>query len=194
MLEQTKEYAEMAVNRLIMQYKEYSYLSDLIKQIEEKIFIAMAKIAKEKSIDLVQIKEGMDDYPEVISLEKQKQIYARLLNRVSDEMTFATPLIWMMYKHKAYQGTSTEIATIEDFRRHCQPVDYICGKRYRFLLQELDVKIDQESEFTGKAHLNELYFNEVILQASCDSDFMEKWLANEYFIADNRINKWNILS
>jgi len=194
MLEQIKEYAEMAVDRLIMQFKEYSFLSNLIKQIDEKMFLVMAKIAKESSRDLVQIKEEVSDHPELIALEKQKQIHIRLLARLSDEMTFANPLIWMMYKHKAYQGTSTEIATIEDFRRHCEPADYICGKRYRFLLKELDIKIDDEGSFAGKASLKDLYSHKSILQASLDNSFMQKWQENEYRITNNHINKWSISS
>lgn len=194
MLDSLMTYATMAVDRLIRQYQEYVHLDAEIKQLDEQAFLLMGKLAKEHELSLADIQTKRSDYPELVSLDLQKKIYERMLNRLSDEMTFANPLIWMMYKHKAYKGTSTEIATIDDFRRHCAPVDYICGKRYRFLVEKLHGKLDSEELFPSDTSLDHLYRDEIILELCMDPDFMKEWQEQEYKISQNRINKWNSLS
>ena len=162
------------VDRLIVQYKEYLFLSAVVSEAETKA--VLAKIS------------GTNTSGEL-------GIVKKIQNRLSDEMTFYTPHIWMLYKHRAYSGTAKEIATVSDFIDHCSPEGYICTKRFKFLeawlkenkqvnIRELLLEDDSFSTLIRHPELQELETNEHLIQ---------QWLEHEFAIVDNTIAKWQNL-
>lgn len=177
--EQLLQHADIAVQRLILQYKEYTLLESYVRAADVELFQRLAVLARETSQD-----PGRLQAPEA---EQKKQLLLALRQRISDEMTFANPTVWMMYKHKAYRGTSQELATLDDFRRHCAPADYICGKRFRFFTSRFPTAFDA---FDANISLADVYQHDAVTQASLDPAFMAEWQNHEYHIAGNRIAKW----
>lgn len=173
------EHAEIAVQRLMMQYNEYLLLDRYLRQIEEERFVRLADLAKQTGKPVSMLRDTPPD--------ESAALVQTLQQRVSDEMTFANPLIWMMYKHRAYKDTSQEIATLDDLRRHCAPADYVCGKRFRFFNLRHPGVLDA---FAPTTQLNDVYLHDSVLAASQDHSFMQEWQTHEYAIADNRIAKW----
>jgi len=170
---QTKKelyFYELVVKRLIMQFKEYEHLNLLIKDIENKKFIYKLK----KNYKLT---EAIDYKLNLLKLDQQ---------RISDEMIFANPVVWMMYKYEAYKNTNNEIKTVEDFVNHCSPVGYICTKRFKFVSKYLDIK----NLFRLKDKLSKVYKSEALLKIVNNPNFMKSWKENEYLIKDNKISKW----
>ena len=107
--------ARAAVDRLLDMYDEYKTLAAKITAAERRL--ALAKL---KNSGVEQIRIELDNL-----LHSQQQL--------SDDMTFDTPLIWVMYKFEAYQDEAQPIRTMHDFRLHCSKPDYICTKRFIFL-------------------------------------------------------------
>ena len=107
--------ARAAVDRLLDMYDEYETLTAKIAAAERRL--ALAKL---KNSDVEQIRIELDD------LRRDQQ-------RLSDGMTFDTPLVWVMYKFEAYKDEAQPIRTMHDFRLHCSKPGYICTKRFIFL-------------------------------------------------------------
>lgn len=164
------DFYELVVKRLIMQFKEYEHLNLLIKDVESKKFIYKLK----KNYKLT---EELDNKLNLLKLDQQ---------RVSDEMTFANPIIWIMYKYKAYKDTNNEIKTVEDFINHCSPVGYICTKRFKFVSRYMKFN----KLFDLKDNLSKVYKSEALLKIVNNAKFMKLWKQNEYLIKDGRISKW----
>ena len=177
------KYCEDVVDRLIMQYKEYVFLNDHIKKLENDKF---AELLKKKDSDKLQT---IDDKLSLIKID---------LDQVSNEMTFANPIIWMMYKYKAYKDTSSEISTLGDFRKHCEPDGYICTERYKFLCKYLkdnyEKDIEDKSIYSDRIDLSDFYIQDFLVKLSQDTKFMNLWKRNEYLISRNKVNKWHTQS
>ncbi len=187
-------FSGQVADRLIMQYGEYVFLSAKIKGLEDEKFRMILAIAKERSIGvqdaLKQEADGM--------LKRMNEIIALYridLERVSDEMTFPNPLIWMTYKYKAYKGTSSEIATMGDFRRHCAPAGYICTARFGFMRDYMEdknrININDKARYPDEIKLPDFYLSKEAVGLLADTDFMSEWKRREYLITENKINKWN---
>ena len=173
------DYCEQVVNRLILQYKEYLYLNKKIKALENNKF---AELLKSKTVDKVK------------EIDKEIELLKTDLDQVSNEMTFANPIIWMMYKYTAYKNTSNEISTLQDFRKHCEPEGYICTQRYRFLNNYLinvsNIDLNDKYKFPDGMNLSKLYKSKFIVRLSEDSKFMELWKDYEYHRTLGKVNKW----
>jgi hypothetical protein len=131
--------------------------------------------------------------PEIAELTKQIDETASDLQRISDEMTFANPVVWMMYKYRAYQGTSQAITDMQDFRKHCSKPGYICTKRYLFLndyLKGRGVDLNDRSSFADNLELPEVYGNAALLALPEDKAFMAEWDRHEYHETNSRVAKW----
>ena len=114
-------------------------------------------------------------------------------DQVSDEMTFANPVVWIMYKDIAYKRSQQEIKDWAAFKDHCAPEDYICGKRFRFLEKYLREQkgIEFKTLFTDHIPLASVYEDERIANLVDDLTLMKDWQANEYLRTDGAVNKWH---
>src|SRR5579864_2288935 len=122
--------AKIKVKRLILQYKEYLALDEEIKTLKQQKMATLTKLAKLQNKRLSEVLSSQDKYPEIQIINQGLTLKKLDLKRISDEMSFANPLIWMMYKDLAYKGASNEISTFGAFKQHCSPEGYICTKRF----------------------------------------------------------------
>jgi hypothetical protein len=134
----------------------------------------------------------------IISEDNEAQQHAsehehwlRLRNRVADEMTFPSPMAWMLYKARAYAGTPEEIATWSAFRSHCRPSGYICTKRYAFLRDaaqtHCNVAIDDIAGTTPLADIADMLWLQALMEKP---EVMNEWLSHEFHMMENRVAKW----
>ncbi len=107
--------------------------------------------------------------------------------QVSDEMTFANHVIWLMYKHRAYQGTAKALHTLGDLKVHCAPVDDICHKRWEFLKSTLP---EVDTIFSDAMLLEKFCQEPKVLDLLSNIEFLEKWKEQEFFRANGQIKKW----
>lgn len=125
--------------------------------------------------------------PDTSEYERKKQE----LQDLSDAMTFASPTIWMMYKHEAYQNEAQPITTMHDFRMHCSKPSYICTKRFEFVNESLEKRnlptLADANAFPDTQKLSEVY--EAVAPLEADAEFMADWRNYEYHKTD-RVAKW----
>lgn len=157
----TIEFKTKIVEKLIDQYQLYV---DLLGQIKSEKFKSLKDT----------------------NLGSQIRNMETILERWGDEMSFPLPSIWMMYKYEAYKNTDKEIKIVEDFVDHCSPDGYICTERFKFINKFLPEDFwsnlkDDLLKYTNHAE---------IIKLENDPKFTETWLANEFRIIDNKINKW----
>lgn len=163
----TTELRDSIVKRLIQQYHEYVALQvevDALKQ--EKIISAG---------------EGIDAKIELLK---------KLQEQTGNEMTFATPLVWILYKARAYKDTPQAIDTVGDFRAHCSPEGYICTRRYAFIVEYLEAEGADISIHNENIPLKDFATLPEIAGLEADSIFMQHWQAQEYYRKDGEISKW----
>ena len=166
--------ARAAVDKLLRMYDEYKTLAAKITAAERRL--ALAKL---KNSGVKQIQIGLDD------LRHNQQ-------QLSDDMTFDTPLVWVMYKFEAYQDEAQPIQTIHDFRLHCSKPGYICTKRFIFLNAHL-CSNGQRPMTDSKKYPDEMLLSEIFpLLGKIEQDevFMSSWHAHEYYQEDGAIKKW----
>lgn len=166
--------ARAAVDRLLDMYDEYKTLAAKITAAERRL--ALAKL---KNSDVEQIRIGLDD------LRYSQQ-------QLSDDMTFDTPLVWVMYKFEAYQDEAQPIRTMHDFRLHCSKPGYICTKRFIFLNAHLCSNV-QNSLMDRKQYPDEMLISEIfplLSEIERDKNFLSNWRAHEYYQEDGAIKKW----
>ena len=101
--------ARAAVDRLLDTYDEYKTLTAKIATAERRL--ALAKL-RNSGVEQIQIE--LDD------LRRDQQ-------QLSDDMTFDTPLVWVMYKFEAYQDETQPIRTMHDFRLIVIPLSFSSG-------------------------------------------------------------------
>ena len=166
--------ARAAVDRLLSMYDEHKTLTVKIAAAERRL--ALAKL---KNGDVKQIRIELDD------LRHSQQ-------RLSDTMTFDTPLVWVMYKFEAYQDEAQPIRTMHDFRLHCSKPDYICTKRFIFLNAHL-CSNGQRPLTDRKQYPDEMLLSEIfplLREIGQDEVFMSSWHAHEHYQEDGAIKKW----
>lgn len=124
--------------------------------------------------------------------ENQKIALTTSLQQISDSMKFDNPVIWIMYKHRAYENSDHPILTVGSFRAHCSGHGDICSKRYAYLRQYLiqTQNIDLHTFLDPKTPLESLYTNDLIVNTLHDSNFMKDWHAHEYYIENGKVSKW----
>ena len=166
--------ARAAVDKLLRMYDDYKTLAVKIAAAERRL--ALAKL---KNSDVEQIRIELDD------LRHEQQ-------QLSDDMTFDTPLVWVMYKFEAYQDEAQPIKTMHDFRLHCSKPGYICTKRFIFLNAHL-CSNGQSSLMDRKQYPDEMLLSEIfplLGEIEQDKAFLSSWRAHEYYQEDGAIKKW----
>ena len=189
-------HAELAVERLLAQYREYLALVQTIEQARSQKLAHVAEISTAQGIPIGDIlahedtHDALRDDARVIHLLEQDR------DQLSDDMTFANPLIWIMYKDRAYRGTSQEIRDWEAFKRHCAPDGYICGKRFRFLEQHLQRTrgIALASAFPDRMPLRDICGQPLVMGLLDDRGCMTTWTHQEYLRSDGLVDKWEMRS
>mgnify|MGYP000914311586 CR=1 FL=1 len=166
--------ARAAVDKLLDMYDEYKTLTTKIAAAERRL--ALAKL---RNSDIEQVQTELD------GLRRDQQ-------RLSDTMTFDTPLIWVMYKFEAYQDEAQPIRTMHDFRLHCSKPGYICTKRLIFLNAHL-CSNGQRPLTDSKKYPDEMLLSEIfplLSKIEQDEAFLSSWRSHEYYQEDGAIRKW----
>lgn len=158
--------SSQVVTRLIAQYKEYIAIQDKLDEYKQQ------RILGEKGN------------------RQLEEFYKTLLTQTANEMTFATPVIWILYKTRAYKNTPQALNTVSDLRAHCQPQGYICTKRYKMLEMYLGQKGWFLSNVNGRMKLEAFVRLPAIVALETNGEFLKKWQTYEYFKQDSTIAKW----
>lgn len=115
-------------------------------------------------------------------------------DRIGDEMTYADPIVWMMYKHKAYLGSDHEITTVGMLREHCSDHGGICAKRFDFIASSIknshNADIRNTHEFPDAMNIVDLYESDILESLVADDAFMASWRTYEFFKKDGKVAKW----
>ena len=115
-------------------------------------------------------------------------------DRIGDEMTYADPIVWMMYKHKAYLGSDHEITTVGALREHSDDHGGICAKRFDFLSTSIKVKyrkdIKDPKEFPDDMRIEDLYGSGLFDAVVSERDFISAWQNYEFYKKDGKVAKW----
>ena len=166
--------ARVAVDKLLDMYDDYKTLTVKIAAAERRL--ALAKL---KNGDVEQVQTKLD------GLRRDQQ-------QLSDDMTFDTPLIWVMYKFEAYKDEAQPIRTMHDFRLHCSKPGYICTKRFRFLNAHLcsngQRPLTDSEQYPDEMLLSEIF--PLLSEIEQDEVFLSSWRAHEYYQEDGAIKKW----
>jgi len=166
--------ARAAVDKLLDMYDEYKTLTVKIAAAERRLVLA-----KLENSDVEQIRIELDD------LRYSQQ-------QLSDDMTFDTPLVWVMYKFEAYQDEAQPIQTMHDFRLHCSKPGYICTKRFIFLNAHLcsngQRPLADSEQYPDEMLLSEIF--PLLGEIEQDKAFLSSWRAHEYCQEDSAIKKW----
>lgn len=181
-----------SVDRLLAQYREYSLLASSATEAKQEYEEKLLLLAKEYNVGL---EEAMSSFvlrdEDLQRILMRKRTYERMRDRISDEMTFATPEIWMRYKALAYKETPDEIATWKDFQQHCLPAGYICSKRYAFLRDVaatvLNVSLDDFDETAPLLHACDASWVETLEQ---NEEVIERWQKHEFHATEHGVAKW----
>ncbi len=188
-------FCERTADRLVMQYGEYAFLDRKIKELESEKFKMIAEAAKNRRISVLDAMKEEEAAGRLAPADERIKLCKADLQRISDEMTYPNPVVWMMYKDKAYKGTSSEIATLGDFRRHCEPQGYICTLRFAFLCAYLSkygkTDLHDRTAYPDATKLSDIYSSEAVTGLLEDDVFLAQWKEREYLITDNKINKWD---
>ena len=166
--------ARAAVDKLLDMYDEYKALIAKIAAAERRL--ALAKLNNSSG---EQIRIELD------ALRHSQQ-------QLSDDMTFDTPLVWVMYKFEAYQDEAQPIRTMHDFRLHCSKPGYICTKRFTFLNTHLcnngQCPLTDNERYPDKMLLSEIF--PLLGEIEQDEAFLSSWRAHEYYQEDGIVKKW----
>lgn len=115
-------------------------------------------------------------------------------DRIGDEMTYADPVVWMMYKNEAYAGTHHSIDTLGALKEHSIDHGGICAKRFgyiaHFLKTNLNTDILDKEIYPDSMDIKEFYDSEIISNLISNTDFMNAWQKYEYFKLDGKVAKW----
>jgi hypothetical protein len=114
--------------------------------------------------------------------------------RISDEMRFADPIVWILYKYHAYQGTHHALSTWGELIAHSRGHDGICGKRLRWLERKVasyGVEIMKEESIPLRSSLLEVAALPMIEQIASDNECMTEWRQYEYEEYDGNVAKWH---
>ncbi len=184
--------ATKLTDQLLGQYQDYMKITGQIDELKSSQMNLAIELGAKTGKSFAQI---LEEQPHEIKGIASKIAKAeRDQQRVSDEMTFANPVVWMMYKFKAYAGTSTAIVDMEDFRKHCTPDGYICTTRFRFLRQYLlDAglpDLNDVSTYPNALRLEKVYQLPELLALGTDPKFKKLWDEHEYHTENGRVAKW----
>lgn len=164
------------VDTLLKMYDHYKELTET--QAATSLKFAKAKITGNVSSEL----------------SEEYELIKNNIQQLSDDMTFANPIIWMMYKFEAYAHEAQPIRTMSDFRVHCSKEGYICTKRFTFLNEQLEkqgVKTLQDANaYPDSQLLSEVTTLPEIVKTSTTTDFKELWDRYEFYQENGKAAKW----
>jgi hypothetical protein len=184
--------AAKLVDRLLEQYQDYLGVTREIDELKSRLIQEAIEIGQKEHKPFTAV---LAEAPATLEkLRQQIEAAEAQQQEISDEMTFANPVVWMMYKFKAYADTSNAIRDMEDFRKHCSPDGYICTTRFTFLRQYLldmgKSDLSDTGTYPDALPLNELYASDDIASLPADEIFMRLWCAHEYYRENGKVAKW----
>lgn len=187
-------HADLAVERLLAQYREYLALVQAIEQAKSQKLARVATLSKAQGVSIGDMLAHEDTHDTLRNDTRAIHLLEQDRDQISDEMTYANPLIWIMYKDRAYRGTSQEIRDWAAFKLHCAPDGYICGKRFRFLERSLkDTRgVVLATAFPDRMPLVEVSQQSLIVGLCDDLACMGQWRNQEYLRTDGKVTKWGI--
>lgn len=179
------------VEHLLAQYADYLVASTSIDQLKDQQMKLAITLGAQMNVPFTTI---LRQPPASLqAIRRDIQTAGQRRQRISDEMTFANPLVWMMYKYKAYAGTSQAITDMADFRKHCSQPGYICTKRYQFLNSHLQAQgrnLNDTAAYPNALKLPEVYESAALLAVLNDQAAMAEWKMYEYNLDNGRVAKW----
>lgn len=188
------EDAKKEVEGLLEMFEEWSDLNNEASGIEDQIFSKAVEVAAEKEVEVSKVTEGEVKSEKIEELKEKKRDIESEKKSLGRQMKFKNPVVWIMYKRKAYIGTNDEMRDMKDFREHCEVPDGICTARYIFIEEyceeNMDWNIDNDEDFNPKMDLDELYQDQRIISLVQNEDFMERWRGHELNMEDGRPAKW----
>lgn len=115
-------------------------------------------------------------------------------NIIGDQMKYEDPIIWIIYKHKAYLNSNHAILTLKDLKHHCIDHGGICAKRFNFLrksiLEIYKKDILDTSFFEDSISITDFYTHEILEALVLDKKFIDSWKQHEYYEKDGKVAKW----
>lgn len=118
-------------------------------------------------------------HEEAFKHTKSSKLDLDCLNQI---MLFPDPIVWILYKNFAYQGTEGAIATLSDLIKHCD--HGICQKRWLFISEH----IPELLKLAGATKLADVA--DYLSEESLNEKLLIKWKSCEYN-GVNGIKKWN---
>lgn len=118
-------------------------------------------------------------------------------NKISNEMFFVDPIVWILYKYEAYQGSDHAISTWGDLVEHSIGHDGICGRRLKWLSAQCKkegVDIHNEATIPTNLLLAKVTELSVILNICKNEQAMNEWEKYEYETIDGEVKKWQSYS
>jgi hypothetical protein len=175
MKQNTVEDAEKATAALLLMYQEYMLLDQEIVTGEAQIRSGTTvrptikinlRVPQKKMVNL-------DPYAE----KKERR------DAIGEAMKFSNPMVWMLYKHRAYKDTSKHNETLHDFLEHTK-VELLCGKRNAYLNTYLTknrgVDLWAGTLIPLDTNLETAAQNDLIAGLCNDEAFMRGWNLFEY--------------
>ena len=193
-----KAFSQIEVSSLLQIYQKYQCLvSDLtIKQFELDDIKSAALVRHNKlSVFKRSLNVSYTEH-EKTNLKVLRDKIARLtaeVTQVSSDMKFQNPLIWVMYKFQAYQGTPKAVTTVNDLLTHDdaqrkqQGIPTICDRRLSYINRWLQAHHDSDIQMFGlgmklSSLCDDTHFTDMLL----DDAFMSGWSYHE----NNEKGKW----
>lgn len=186
--------AAKSVDSLLIKYREYLQIQNELQSLDHELMVSIAEVAKKNNKKVREVMTSTEGLAITQKISSRKVSLSQELKNISDSMTFENPIVWIMYKYLAYQGTSDAISTMVDFLNHCSKPGYICTKRFNFLNDYLKINrgidLKDKRRFPDDIVLPELYESSLIVEVTEDEKFISDWHKHEYFKENGRIAKW----
>ncbi len=186
--------AAVVEHELLPQYEAYVRLQAVIRSLEDRKLSYATEAAQAGNVSLSEVLRNQNRDAFIADITKRIDLAKSQLASISDAMKFDTPVIWMMYKHRAYLATPGAIETLADFATHCSKPGYICTKRFTYLNDYLSrsgmKSLSDADAYPLNTRMPEIYELQDILGLANDPAFMEGWRRYEYHHDGERIAKW----
>ncbi len=124
----------------------------------------------------------------------QKAWFSSTKRRISNQMFFADPIVWIRYKHVAYQGTVQALTSWHDLIEHSMSHDGICGKRLNWLIStaaKQGVDILSSKVISAETSLEIVATLPIIVQIADSPEAMTGWRTYEYYKHKGQVQKWS---
>jgi hypothetical protein len=116
--------------------------------------------------------------------------------RIGDKMFFPNPVVWILYKYRAYQGTNHSLNTWEDLITHSMSHDGICKKRLQFLTHAIractGIDLLNPEELSRSMPLNAVATHNALDAILKSPSYSEQWNFHEYYCEDGKVAKWKV--